>query len=64
MHHFLGIVTTKHASRMAIQRPLDLKGKLLESPGVAAARTIEESFARSVGLRPHQRTFACSQLLL
>jgi hypothetical protein len=64
LHDILGIVTTEHASRMAIQRPLDLKGKLLESPSVAAARAIEERFARSVGLRLHQRTFAWSQLLL
>jgi hypothetical protein len=64
LHDVLGIVMTQHASRMAIQRPLDLKGKLLESPSVAPPGAIEERFARSSELRPHQRTFACSQFLL
>jgi hypothetical protein len=49
---------------MAIQRPLDLKSKLLESAGVTAPRAIEERIARSPGLRPHQRSFACPRLLL
>jgi hypothetical protein len=49
---------------MAIQRPLDLEGKLLESPSVTTPRPIEERIARSPEFRPHQRTLACSQLLL
>jgi len=54
----------KHPSRMPIERPLDLESKLLESAGVATARPIEEHIARSPEFRPHQRTFACPQLLL
>jgi hypothetical protein len=53
-----------HPSRMAIQGPLDIKSKLLESPSVAIPCAIEESVARSPGFRPHQLTFACSRLLL
>lgn len=64
MHGIFGVVMAKHPSRMAIQRPLDLKSKLLESAGVTAPRAIEERIARSPGLRPHQRSFACPQLLL
>ena len=64
MHHVFGIVLTEHSCRMAIQRPFDFKSKLLESPGVAAPRAIEERFGRSPEVRPHQRTFAWSQLLL
>ncbi|MDQ5873112.1 MAG: hypothetical protein M3547_13005 [Acidobacteriota bacterium] len=64
MHGVFGVVMTQHARRMAIQRPLDLEGKLLESPSVATPRAIEERIARSPDVRPHQRTFACSQLLL
>jgi hypothetical protein len=64
LHGIFGVVMAKHASRMAIQRPLDLKGKLLESAGVTTPRAIEEHIARSPGLRPHQRSFARLQLLL
>jgi hypothetical protein len=64
LHRILGVVVTKHPSRMAIQRPLDLEGKLLESTGVTAARAFEERIARSPEFRPHQRSFACPQLLL
>ena len=64
MHGIFSVVMAKHPSRMAIQRPLDLKSKLLESARVTAPRTIEERIARSPRLRPHQRSFACSQLLL
>jgi hypothetical protein len=54
----------KHARRMAVQRPFDRESKLLESTGVAAPCAIEEQIARFAGFRPHQRSFACSQLLL
>jgi hypothetical protein len=54
----------KHSSRMAIERPLDLESKLLESTGVAAPRAIEEHLARTPEFRPHQGSFACPQLLL
>ncbi len=64
MHDVLGIVMTQHVSRMAIQRPLDLESKLLESPSVTASRAIEERIARSPNFRPHQGTFACPRLLL
>jgi len=64
LHAVFGVVMAKHPSRMAIQRPFDFKSKLLESPGVAAPRAIEERFGRSPEVRPHQRTFAWSQLLL
>jgi len=64
LHTIFGIVMTQHACRMAIQRPLDLESKLLESPGVAGPCTIEERIARSPGFRSHQRTFACSRFLL
>jgi hypothetical protein len=49
---------------MAIQGPFDFESELLESPGVAAARAIEERCGRSPDVRPHQRTFAWLQLLL
>jgi hypothetical protein len=64
LHTIFGVVMAKHASRMAIQGPLDLKSQLLESASVATPRAIEDSIARSPGLRPHQRSFACPQLLL
>jgi len=64
LHNVLGIVMTQHASRMAIQRPLDLESKLLESPSVTVPRPIEERFTRSPKFRPHQRAFACPRLLL
>ncbi len=64
MHNIFGIVVTNHACRVAIQRPLDLEGELLEGPAVAAPRAIEERFGRSPDVRPHQRTFAWLQLLL
>jgi hypothetical protein len=55
---------TKHACRVAIQRPLDLESKLLESSSVAAPRAFEERIGRSLDVRAHQRTFASPQLLL
>ena len=64
MHAVFRVVMAKHPSRMAIQRPLDLESKLLESAGVTSARAIEKHIARSPEFRPHQRTFACPQLLL
>jgi hypothetical protein len=64
LHAVFGVVMAKHPSRMAIERPLDLKSKLLESASVAAPRAIEERIARAPEFRPHQRTFACPQLLL
>jgi len=64
LHCIFGVVMAKHPSRMAIQRPLDLEGKLLEGAGVTMPCAIEERIARSPGLRPHQGSFACSQLLL
>ena len=64
MHDVFGVVMAKHACRVAIQRPLDLQSKLLESSSVATARAIEERIGRSPDVRPHQRTFAWLQLLL
>ena len=64
MHNVLGIVVTEHARRMAVQGPLDLESKLLESSSVAAPRTLNKLIARSPGFRPHQRTFACPRNLL
>jgi hypothetical protein len=64
LHTVFRVVMAKHPSRMAIERPLDLKSKLLESTGVAAPCTVEEHIARSSEFRPHQRTFASPQLLL
>ena len=63
MHRIFRVVMTKHPRRMAIEGPLDLESKLLESTGVTTPRAIEERIARSADVRPHQRTFACSQLL-
>ena len=64
MHTVFGVVMTQHARRVAIQRPLDLESKLLESTSVATPRPIEERVARSPEFLPHQRTFAGSQFLL
>ena len=63
LHAVFGVIMAKHPSRMAIQRPLDLESKLLESAGVASPCPIEEHIAHSAEFRPHQRTFACPQLL-
>ena len=64
MHRIFGVIMAKHPSRMAIQGPLDLEGKLLESAGVATPSSIEERVARSPRFRAHQRSFACPPLLL
>ena len=64
MHAIFRVVMAKHASRMAIQRPFELESELLESASVAPACAIEEHIARSPEFRPHQRSFACPQVLL
>jgi len=64
LHDVFGIVRTEHPRRMAIQRPLDLESKLLESAGVAVTCAFQYCVARSPGFRPHQRPFARSRFLL
>jgi hypothetical protein len=54
LHHIFRIVLTKHARRVAIQGPFDVKSELLECSSVAAPRAIEERIGRSSDVRPHQ----------